>query len=541
MRSALPRSLPAELRRRLERPLDLSHLVQDDAGRPRYRIQRQAHLLEVPEAQVRELVDAAGDAEEVLLFGVGSGELLPALLAARPGRRVRAWERDPSLLRLALSRQDLGRPLASGRLTLGLGADLKALAPTSLPVVDHPLLVQLYAGERRLLEQGFSRPLAMLCEGGLMVADTRRALEGQGHDVYTLDTRLPLEELEHSLRRLAPEALWSINYQHGLAELGQRTGVPVVVWEIDPSVDRLHVDPAAARGTRVFTYRRAHIESFAEAGFPDPAYLPLAADTTVRRPPDRPPADAEGPRVAYVAASLVDQSEQCRARFLALAREHAGGAGAAAERTTARLDRLLELQALDLEAYRVPLLMATLLPDLVAWAEGAHPEVDPVALAGTIAGATKRLEWVRQLGHVLAAHGAVVDLWGDAGWHRAGEEGVRYHGLAGHRTQLTQIYGQAVVNVDIGRIYQEDMVTLRVFEVLACGGFLLTPESEALRELFSPGEHLETYRTFEELASKAAWYAARPAQARAVGTRGLARVQAHHATAHRVAEILGRS
>ena len=95
---------------------------------------------------------------------------------------------------------------------------------------------------------------------------------------------------------------------------------------------------------------------------------------------------------------------------------------------------------------------------------------DPLALAAQIAAAEKRLCYLR----ALAASGSgELSVWGDDGWSALEGSGARQRGYAGHRHELTRIYASAGINVDIGRLYQSDIVTLRVFEVLACQGFLL--------------------------------------------------------------------
>jgi spore maturation protein CgeB len=93
--------------------------------------------------------------------------------------------------------------------------------------------------------------------------------------------------------------------------------------------------------------------------------------------------------------------------------------------------------------------------------------------------------------------------------------------------------------VDIGRIYQLDIVTLRVFDVLACGGFLLAHHNDDVVRLFEPGVELDTWRTIDELQSKITRYLPEPELRRRIGEAGRARVLRDHTVRQRLAELLG--
>ncbi len=93
--------------------------------------------------------------------------------------------------------------------------------------------------------------------------------------------------------------------------------------------------------------------------------------------------------------------------------------------------------------------------------------------------------------------------------------------------------------VDTADIYATSAVTLncslngdlnlRVFEALGSGGFLLTDEltpESGLDRLFTPGRHLVTYRSPDELIEVVRHYLAYPAEARAIRAAGQAHLLA---------------
>jgi spore maturation protein CgeB len=112
-------------------------------------------------------------------------------------------------------------------------------------------------------------------------------------------------------------------------------------------------------------------------------------------------------------------------------------------------------------------------------------------------------------------------------------------GPAGHGEELTRIYSSDAIHVDIGRIYQSDIVTMRVFDVLACGGFCLAEWSEGLEDLFEVGVELDTWRTLEELLDKASfWLEAGAERRREVGRAGRDRVLRDHTIQQRLRRMI---
>ena len=124
----------------------------------RLRVGRQVVGLALPpEAIARAVRDAPEDA---VLFGVGLGELVEALLLD-PHRTVTAWDRDPWMLRRLLSRVDLTPALAAGRLTLLLDEQVVRLQGVG-QAVEHPILAAHYSLERSWLTAAPDAPRTLV-------------------------------------------------------------------------------------------------------------------------------------------------------------------------------------------------------------------------------------------------------------------------------------------------------------------------------------------------------------------------------------------
>ena len=134
----------------------------------------------------------------------------------------------------------------------------------------------------------------------------------------------------------------------------------------------------------------------------------------------------------------------------------------------------------------------------------------------------------------LTAYG--LHTYGDDGW--SGNAG-NYRGFARHYEQLNLIYGASMANLDLPRVYQRDIVTMRVFDVMACGGVLLSEWQADLADWFISGEHLMMYRSTAEMVETVSRILAMPPLERqAMGHAARNRVISRHRLASRVEEML---
>lgn len=98
------------------------------------------------------------------------------------------------------------------------------------------------------------------------------------------------------------------------------------------------------------------------------------------------------------------------------------------------------------------------------------------------------------------------------------------------KSALELIEGEAALN----------QIKARVFEVPACGGFLLTGDAEDLGSYFVEGEEIEVYRSGEELVEKIRRYLGDEDARARIARAGHERVLGEHTYAHRFHEVFGR-
>jgi len=521
---------------RLCGPVVDTHLSQNATGGAMLQHRTRSLPLALDEGTRAGLLADVEEGTEVFLFGAGDPQLLIDLLSA--GHKVVLWDRDLALIRHVFYTVELHEAIAHKRLRVLMGVDcLDVLERRNrYQLVAHPLLFALYASEALLWELGVPKKFVCLCTGGLFIDDLAEAVRDMGYGVLPLELlRVGTAEIDHTVRRANPVMILGINYVKGIEALGARHRTPVACWEIDPTTDRILPAQGTTRWLHLFTYREAQVPAFESAGYERVTYLPLASNVSRRKPRACTPDEQQryGVSVAHVGSSMDAQARHFEASYLQAYKAWRGGTPEAEAEGRQIMAEILASQRAEPCRYHVDTLMRERLGDFMAAMVERRPELDITNWLAEMAARDKRVDMMARLAS-FDAH-----VWGDPGWKAVEDSGVSYRGRAAHGDELTKIYSAARVQIDIGRIYQSDIITMRVFDVLACGGFLLAEHSEALESCFEIGLELESWRTPEELEDKVAYYLEHSAEREAIAQRGLNAVRDRHRMRQRVKRIVG--
>lgn len=338
---------------------------------------------------------------------------------------------------------------------------------------------------------------------------------------WLVPSALSVELFCNACRVLRPAFVASINFSPEIALLCTLAKTPYLSWTVDPlGPERFALYP----GTDIawllaFAHRRETVARLRGLGLTDSEYLPLAASPRREARLDAPALEAYRANSSFVGSSL---SEEAGALPEGL-RAHGAEPGLLRE-LAAFVERALDAHEGDVGYAGVPA-DASGLRDALGTELPAG--VEPAQLADWLNGALSHRLRMRRV-DALAPLG--VRVYGDAGWRASAG---RYAGVADHGDELTKIYAASRLNLDVPRIYQRDIVTMRVFDIMACGGVVLSEPSPDLLELFSDGTELVCYASGRELREKAAWLLASEAERAAIGEAARAAVARAHRLAHR--------
>ena len=360
--------------------------------------------------------------------------------------------------------------------------------------------------------------------------------------------------VEKLLRRVVtfrPDFALTVNHfgldrEGRLAELLERLKLPLASWFVDnPHLILAHYPGLARNGATLFTWDADTVPSLRALGFSNAHYLPLATDPA-RFAPGLP----EGPAAWRADVSFVgDSMTRAVAQNLAVCaaapelreltrryRELAAGFGASPER--------------GVEAY-----LATACPEL-SQSLRALPDASLRLSCETLLTweATRQYRWTC----VAALSPFTPVIAGDEdGWRgvfdpgafapRAPEDasgasgpgaGVRLLPRLDYYADLPRFYPMSRVSLNCTSRQMKGAVNQRVFDVPACGGFVLTDRREQLERLFEPGREVLTYAGPEEIPGLVERLLADEPLRRGISRAARARILAEHTYEHRLTGLL---
>ena len=115
---------------------------------------------------------------------------------------------------------------------------------------------------------------------------------------------------------------------------------------------------------------------------------------------------------------------------------------------------------------------------------------------------------------------------------------VNKRGGAKTLTEMPIIFNKSRINLNITTKAIREGLSLRIFDVLGCGGFLITNYQVELPDLFVPGEDLEVYGSMEELEEKVDYYLEHENERAEIAANGAKKVRKMHNYPVRILQMI---
>ena len=122
---------------------------------------------------------------------------------------------------------------------------------------------------------------------------------------------------------------------------------------------------------------------------------------------------------------------------------------------------------------------------------------------------------------LLARHFSVKLYSGDGQY----PEGVQYHGYADYYTQMPAVFYGSKINLNISLKAIRTGIPLRVLDIMACGGFVLTNYQEEIAEFLEPGKDCAVYASLEDAYAQAKYYLEHESERRKIVENGREKVK----------------
>lgn len=117
-------------------------------------------------------------------------------------------------------------------------------------------------------------------------------------------------------------------------------------------------------------------------------------------------------------------------------------------------------------------------------------------------------------------------------------EGVNNLGLANYTTKMPRVFHRSKINLNISLRSILSGVPLRVVDILAAGGFLITNYQAEIAEYFEDGKELVIAYTPEDMVEKTAYYLSHDEERKEIAKNGQKKVYEKFAYTKLLPEIL---
>ena len=115
---------------------------------------------------------------------------------------------------------------------------------------------------------------------------------------------------------------------------------------------------------------------------------------------------------------------------------------------------------------------------------------------------------------------------------------IHNRGFAKTNTEMPIIFHQSKINLNLTAKSIRSGLSLRIFDVLSCEGFLITNYQAELPEHFNIGEDLEAYTSLDDLMGKCEYYLSHDKERREIAHNGFEKVKKYHTYDIRLTQML---
>jgi spore maturation protein CgeB len=352
-------------------------------------------------------------------------------------------------------------------------------------------------------------------------------------DSYDADDKMA-ELLRQRLKGCSYEFVFSINYFPVISDVCSEIGIRYVCWTCDSPLIAMYHDSVFHSVNRIFTFDKTNEIEFRRMGVENIFYLPLGApverlDGLLKTPPSM-SLDYYRNEVSFV-GSLYEKNSYDRL------------SGKLPEFLQGYFEAVMEIQSRQYGVSHV--VDAAMSQDVLEQlqeklylekSDRSFSDVDLVFSVTALGYKTAQIQRIRDL--LALAKQNRVSIY--SGSNAMDLYPVEYKGSVEYGTQMPYVFSNSKVNLNFTIPNIKSGIPLRVWDVMGCGGFLLTNAQAELSYYFENEKHLVWFTSQEELLEKASYYT-RPvndSKREAIARAGYELVKKEHTLHKRVKKML---
>jgi spore maturation protein CgeB len=333
--------------------------------------------------------------------------------------------------------------------------------------------------------------------------------------------------LNRMIQQDHPEMILSVNMlgvdSEGICfDYARRFGIPFAVWFVDdPSPILLQYEKNIDSNVHAFCWERSYIDLLKEKRFGSVTYLPLATD------PD-----------LFTMCELSGRKTELGFVGSAMGGEFLN-------RLKSKFMWKQELELLVREAARrmltnknpdIDKMIRKLCADL-GFEYPYHDIRNETWFRSYIIHTASMMKRRNLIGQLLASG---IELFGDPEeWRLMLGDGITVHPNVDYRTGLASVYRGITININSTSCQMSSAVNQRVFDIPACGGFVITDNQPDIFELFDKDETV-VYSSIDELKELISYYRMNDSARKIISEKARSRILSTHTISKRLETIITR-
>lgn len=369
--------------------------------------------------------------------------------------------------------------------------------------------------------------------------DILEALQECGHEVETISDR-PfnynddpdfVEMLAQKITEGQYDCMFSVNYFGVVSDACQKCRIRYLVWTCDSPLITMHHESVFNDCNNIFIFDKVNYFYYKQMGLPHVWYLPLAVNT------------------GRLDGIMFKESEEDKRKFAS----DISFIGSMYRKNSyddlkphlpeylkgyfdAAMLAQIEIFGDDLISKLMTDEILQELEQFVSFEQGERSLSSlPLVFQSTFLGfKMAQIERIRNLN--LLGEKFLVDVYSDGEDERLSN--VRYRGSVNYHTDMPKVFHESKINLNFTIRNIKSGIPLRGWDILGCGGFLLTNFQAEIPMYFENGKDLVYYEDTNDLMRKAEYYLSHEEERRAIALNGYRKVKAQHSYQKRIQQML---
>lgn len=369
-----------------------------------------------------------------------------------------------------------------------------------------------------------------------------------GHTVDNIEQELGSYDVSPEFERVIEEKIrgthydmvFTVNYFPLISNVCERTGVKYVSWTCDNPLISMYHESVFHACNYIFTFDKTNYLEFRGMGVKHIWYLPLAVDTERMDALLGAPEKAGRRKVAQDPEMQKYRGDVAFVGSLYERNSYDKIKNRLPEYLRGYFDAVMEAQ-LNISGANIvePMLTTNILEQLQEYfqlekSEGSFSDLGLIfqttVLGFKIAEIERRRALIELSKHYrvnVYSNSDVSDLLR-----------IQYCGSVDYWSEMPKVFRMSKINLNFTIPNIKSGIPLRIWDVLGCGGFLLTNYQAEIPYYFKEGEDLVCFDSLEDLCEKVGYYLEHEEERKRIAWNGYRKVREKHSYIERIRTIL---